>query len=77
MAGQVVKRRMYTSDIIRLDLTSARLWASLPDKKGDTILKAVADELSKNGIELIDSQHTWVTTTIRRYAGHLTKPELI
>jgi DUF1009 family protein len=55
MAGQVVKRRMYTSDIIRLDLTSARLWASLPDKKGDTILKAVADELSKNGIELIDS----------------------
>jgi len=55
MAGQVVKRRMYTSDILRLDLTSARLWASLPDKKGDTILKAVADELSKNGIELIDS----------------------
>lgn len=55
MAGQVVKRRMYTSDIIKLDLTSARLWASLPDKKGDTILKAVADELSKNGIELIDS----------------------
>ncbi len=55
MAGQVVKRRMYTSDILKLDLTSARLWASLPDKKGDTILKAVADELSKNGIELLDS----------------------
>jgi len=55
MAGQVVKRRMYTSDILKLDLTAARLWAGLPDKRGDTILKAVADELSKNGIELQDS----------------------
>ncbi len=55
MAGQVVKRRMYTSDLLKLDLTAARLWASLPDRKGETILKAVADELSKNGIELIDS----------------------
>jgi len=55
MAGQVVKRRMYTSDILKLDLTAARLWASLPDRRGDTILKAVADELSANGIELMDS----------------------
>ncbi len=55
MAGQVVKRRMYTSDLLKLDLTAARLWASLPDRKGETILKAVADELSRNGIELIDS----------------------
>ncbi len=55
MAGQVIKRRMYTSDILKLDLTAARLWAGLPDKRGDTILRAVADELSKNGIELQDS----------------------
>ena len=55
MAGQVVKRRMYTSDILKLDLTAARLWASLPDRRGDTILKAIADELSRNGIELQDS----------------------
>ncbi|MHB8174116.1 MAG: LpxI family protein [Nitrospirota bacterium] len=55
MAGQVIKRRMYTSDLLKLDLTAARLWASLPDRKGETILKAVADELAKNGIELIDS----------------------
>ena len=55
MAGQVVKRRMYTKDILRLDMTAARLWAGLPDRKGDTILRAIADELSKNGIELLDS----------------------
>ncbi|MBI5190003.1 MAG: UDP-2,3-diacylglucosamine diphosphatase LpxI [Nitrospirae bacterium] len=55
MAGQVVKRRMYTSDLLKLDLTAARLWASLPDRRGDTILRAVADELAKNGIELLDS----------------------
>ena len=55
MAGQVVKRRMYTRDLLKLDMTAAKLWASLPDKKGDTILRAVADELEKNGIELIDS----------------------
>src|SRR5512135_784766 len=55
MAGQVVKRRMYTSDLLKLDLTAARLWAKLPDKRGDTILRAVADELLQNGIELQDS----------------------
>ena len=55
MAGQVVKRRMYTKDILRLDMTAARLWAGLPDKKGDTILRAIADELGRNGIELLDS----------------------
>ncbi len=55
MAGQVIKRRMYTSDILKLDLTAARLWASLPNRRGDTILAAVADELGKNGIELLDS----------------------
>lgn len=55
MAGQVIKRRMYTSDLLKLDLTAARLWASLPDKKGESILRAVADELEKNGIELLDS----------------------
>ena len=55
MAGQVIKRRMYTSDLLRLDLTAARLWAGLPDRKGETILRAVADELGRNGVELIDS----------------------
>lgn len=55
MAGQVVKRRMYTSDILRLDLTAAKLWAGLPDRRGDTILGAIADELEKNGITLLDS----------------------
>jgi DUF1009 family protein len=55
MAGQVTKRRMYLSDILRLDTAAARLWASLPDKKGMTILRAVADELQRHGIELQDS----------------------
>ncbi|HEX9860121.1 MAG TPA: UDP-2,3-diacylglucosamine diphosphatase LpxI [Nitrospirota bacterium] len=55
MAGQVIKRRMYTSEILKLDLTAAKLWAGLPNRRGDTILAAVADELEKNGIELLDS----------------------
>ncbi len=55
MAGQVIKRRMYASDIFKLDMTAAKLWASLPDRRGDTILKAVADELARNGIVLEDS----------------------
>ena len=55
MAGQVVKGRMYTSQIFKMDMVAARLWMGLPDKKGETILKAVADELGKNGIVLQDS----------------------
>lgn len=55
MAGQVIKRRMYVTDLLKLDMTAIRLWNSLPDKRGDTILKAVAGELSRNGIELQDS----------------------
>jgi DUF1009 family protein len=55
MAGQVIKRRMYLSDLLKLDMVAARLWASLPDRRGDTILRAVANELAKNGITLEDS----------------------
>lgn len=55
MAGQVRKRRMYTSEILKLDMTAARIWAGLSDRRGDTILAAVADELGKNGIQLMDS----------------------
>jgi len=55
MAGQLVKRRMYTSEILKLDLTAAKLWAMLPDRRGDTILKTVAAEFEKNGIRLLDS----------------------
>ncbi len=55
MVGQVAKRRMYLSDILKLDTAAAKLWASLPDKKGMTILRAVADELTRHGIELQDS----------------------
>lgn len=55
MAGQVVKRRMYLTDLLTLDATAARLWRSLPDKRGDTILTAVADELARQGIHLEDS----------------------
>jgi DUF1009 family protein len=55
MAGQVIKRRMYATDLLSLDLTAARLWAALPDRKGETILRAVADELAGNGITLLDA----------------------
>jgi len=74
MAGQVIKRRMYTSDILKLDLTSAKLWATLPDRRGDTILKAVADEFEKNGVRLIDS--TTHMETHLAVKGPMTKRKL-
>ena len=46
--------------------TRAKLLARLSDKRTDTILKAVADEFAKDGIELISSA---------TYLSHLLVPE--
>jgi len=59
LAGSVRKREMYGRfRIIRYlpDWTSIRLWFTrIADKRNDTILRAVADELAARGITLEDS----------------------
>ena len=53
MAGKVQHVSVFGG--IMPDLRAAKLLARLPDKRTDTILKAVADEFAKEGIELLSS----------------------
>lgn len=53
MAGQVKHTQIFKN--IKLDLRAAALLFRLVNKKTDTILKAVADELKKENIELLSS----------------------
>lgn len=53
MAGQVKHFRLF--DLLKLDSRAAALLARLKDKRADTILAGVAEELAKEGIQLIDS----------------------
>ncbi len=59
LAGSVIKSEMYGRfRLLRYlpDWTSIRLWFfKVPDKRNDTILRAVADELVDNGITLENS----------------------
>ena len=53
MAGKVQHASLFGG--IMPDLRAARLLTRLSDKRTDTILKAVADEFAKDGIELLSS----------------------
>lgn len=53
MAGQVKHIRLF--DFLKLDFKAISLLKKIKDKKADTILKAVAEELAKAGIQLEDS----------------------
>lgn len=64
MAGKVQHASLFGG--VLPDLRAAKLLARLPDRRTDTILRAVADEFSKDGIELLSS----VT-----YLSHLLVPE--
>lgn len=54
MAGQVKHFRLF--DLLKLDLRAAALLKRLPNKKADTILGGVAEELQKESISLVDSR---------------------
>lgn len=64
MAGKVQHASLFGG--VMPDLRAAKLLARLSDKRTDTILKAVADEFAKDGIELISSA---------TYLSHLLVPE--
>jgi hypothetical protein len=53
MAGQVKHASIF--DLRHLDATAVKILATLPDKKTDTILGAVADVFAKEGIRLMSS----------------------
>ena len=53
MAGKVQHSSLFGG--VLPDLRAIKILASLKDKRTDTILKAVADEFSKEGIELVSS----------------------
>ena len=53
MAGQVRHTHLFSQ--VKLDARAMALLAGVKDKKANSLLGAVADELSREGIELIDS----------------------
>ena len=53
MAGQVRHTRLFSQ--VKLDARAMALLAGVKDKKANSLLGAVADELLREGIELIDS----------------------
>lgn len=53
MAGQVKHFRLY--DLLKLDIRALSLLNKLPNKKADTILKAVCHELEKEGVRLVEA----------------------
>jgi hypothetical protein len=64
MAGQV--RHVSIFDLRHLDATAVKLFATLPNKKTDTLLGAVADEFARHGIRFQSSV---------AYLSHLLAPE--
>lgn len=64
MAGKVQHASLFGGVIP--DLRVVKLLTRIPDKRTDTILKAVADEFKKDGIELLSSA---------AYLSHLLVPE--
>jgi DUF1009 family protein len=55
MAGQVKHTQLFAG--LSLDLRAIKVLANLKNKKTDSILGAVADELLKEGIKLLPSHH--------------------
>lgn len=54
MAGQITPRRLFDKRV-KWDEDLLKLFASISNKKADTIFSAIADLLEKNSIRLIDS----------------------
>lgn len=63
MVGKIHKTRMYRN--LRPDLRALRLWKSILDRRDDTILRALVDELEVEGITV---------GRIDRYLRHLLVP---
>lgn len=70
MAGQVNPERLFDKSV-ELDAESRILFQALKDRKADTIFSAVADQLKKRNLELINS--TFLLESYLASRGTLTK----
>jgi UDP-2,3-diacylglucosamine hydrolase len=70
MCGQVIHTKLFTE--VKLDLKAIALLAKIKNKKTDTILDAVANELLNEGIELIPSI-TFMESFLPNQKGFWTK----
>ena len=52
MVGQIAPKNLFD---LRPDLRAMGLWLRLPEKNAHTIFGAIADELKKDGVELVDA----------------------
>ena len=57
LLGKVHKARAFTD--FRPDLRAMKLWMSLPDRRDDTILRAVVDELAREGV-VVEEAGRWL-----------------
>jgi hypothetical protein len=57
LLGKVHKARTFSD--FRPDLRAARIWMSLPDRRDDTILRAVVDELAREGV-IVEEAGRWL-----------------
>jgi DUF1009 family protein len=69
MAGKVPKTLLYKSKMMP-DLRAAKMLLALKDKKDDTILLAITNELKKDGLELLET--TSFTESIMAKKGVMT-----
>ena len=57
LLGKVHKARTFSD--FRPDLRAARIWMNLPDRRDDTILRAVVSELAREGI-VVEAAGRWL-----------------
>jgi DUF1009 family protein len=57
LLGKVHKARTFSD--FRPDLRAAKIWMSLPDRRDDTILRAVVDELAREGV-VVEAAGRWL-----------------
>lgn len=71
MIGKVTKELLYKAGAIVPDLRALKVLASLPDRKDDTIMKAIVRELESDGIRVMDQ--TLLIKPLLPQIGVLTK----
>jgi len=67
MVGQIAPKNLFD---LRPDLRAMGLWLRLPEKSAHTIFGAIAEELKKDGVELIDAT-PWLKALMPGAGFHL------
>src|SRR5208282_4928250 len=70
MVGQIAPKNLFD---LRPDLRAMGLWLRLPEKNAHTIFGAIAEELKKDGVELIDAS-PWLKPLMPAAGFHLGPP---